>query len=103
MSMFMPATSLYLTTLPHNTVQSLSLTASATLQDFPELGVIRQLLAQKFGKEFVAEAADDSICRKWQVNENLRRYCIRQIPLLLPNDILLPYIMLHASAVHEAE
>lgn len=47
---------------------------SLDLQDFPELGVIRNLLAQKYGKEFVAEAADDSICRKWQVNENLRRY-----------------------------
>ena len=42
-------------------------------QDFPELGVIRGLLGHKFGREYVTEASDDHVCRKWQVNENLRR------------------------------
>ena len=46
---------------------------SLFVQDFPELGQMRGMLARKYGKEFTAEAADDSICRKWSVNDNLRR------------------------------
>ncbi|MCJ1467065.1 hypothetical protein MMC07_005687 [Pseudocyphellaria aurata] len=48
--------------------------------DFPEMLAIRALLAHKYGKEFVAEAADDSICRKWQVNENLRNCLAVEAP-----------------------
>ena len=46
---------------------------SCVLQDFPELGVIRGLLGHKFGREYIAEASDDTVNRKWQVNENLKR------------------------------
>ncbi|KAK9811537.1 hypothetical protein WJX72_005542 [[Myrmecia] bisecta] len=47
--------------------------AAQRLQDFPELAIIRGLLGNKFGKEFVNEASSDVMCRKWQVNENLIR------------------------------
>ena len=35
--------------------------------------MIRGLLGHKFGREYIAEASDDTVNRKWQVNENLKR------------------------------
>ena len=58
---------------------SLGLTPGDSWQDFPELGVIRGLLGHKFGREYISEASDDTVCRKWQVNENLRR-CRPSLP-----------------------
>lgn len=53
--------------------------ASHRLQEFQELGAIRAMLGSKYGKEYVQEATNDLMCRKWHVNEDL----IRQGPLLV--------------------
>jgi uncharacterized membrane protein YgcG len=45
--------------------------ASHRMQDFQELTAIRAMLASKYGKEYVTEAAGDLLCRKWHVNEDL--------------------------------
>ena len=48
-------------------------------QDLPELMVIRAQLAGKYGKDYLAEASSDLMCRKWHVNENLIR-CAHKAP-----------------------
>ncbi len=41
------------------------------IADVPELASLRSLFAQKYSKEYAAEASSDVTCNKWQVNQNL--------------------------------
>ncbi len=47
---------------------------------------MRALFGAKYGKEYVMEASSDSHCKRWVVNENLRRCLTIEAPM--PEDKL---------------
>lgn len=61
--------------MPPDMIEAISSLVYATqrITDLPELQEIRKMLGSKYGKEYVAEASSDALCRKWHVNENLIR------------------------------
>lgn len=61
--------------IPRDMIEAISsiIYAGQRVADMPELLDLQKVFAAKYGKEYVAEASHDVHCKRWQVNENLRR------------------------------